>query len=386
MNWINALAPWQWIVMAIIPPLIVLLYFLKLRRVPVEVPSTYLWTKALEDMHVNSLWQRLRQNLLLALQLLMVALLILSGLRPGCQGTELPGERFIFVVDQSASMSAVDAGPDEKLSRLEFAKSEMTKIADQMKSADSAMVISFSDTSNVVQSYTTNKSLLKSKLRSIKQTQRASDINEALVAAAGLANPGRTSDRESSRDMQVAEALPARMYIFSDGGIAEVPEFFQGNLQPDYRPVGSLGAPHNVGIIALSVSDPLENDGLLQAFARVYNSDDEDHVVSVTLSVDGDVFDAQTGIDVPAGGATSLVFDVTPLLGDLTRPRQVKLTIDDDDVYAQDNTAWAVVNPPAACQRVGRHARQRLPPFCVCHQSGQRTGGGHVRVARVSGR
>ena len=42
MSWINMLSWWQWLIMAAVPPLIVMLYFLKLRRMPVTVPSTYL--------------------------------------------------------------------------------------------------------------------------------------------------------------------------------------------------------------------------------------------------------------------------------------------------------------------------------------------------------
>jgi hypothetical protein len=72
------LAWWQWLLLAAIPPAIVLLYFLKLRRQPLEVPSTYLWRKSIEDLHVNSIWQRLRQNLLLFLQLLILALAIFA--------------------------------------------------------------------------------------------------------------------------------------------------------------------------------------------------------------------------------------------------------------------------------------------------------------------
>ena len=65
MSLLNTLSAWQWWRFAGIPAAIVALYFLKLRRQPFVVPSTYLWTQALEDLHVNSLWQRLRQSLLL---------------------------------------------------------------------------------------------------------------------------------------------------------------------------------------------------------------------------------------------------------------------------------------------------------------------------------
>src|SRR5919106_5942119 len=101
----NTLTWWQWGLLSLVPPAIIALYFLKLRRQPLEVPSTYLWTKVIEDMHVNSLWQRLRRNLLLFLQLLLVFLAILALLRPGWQGKSLEGQRFIFLVDRSASMS-----------------------------------------------------------------------------------------------------------------------------------------------------------------------------------------------------------------------------------------------------------------------------------------
>ena len=97
----RTLAVWQWLVLAALPPLIVLLYFLKLKRQPLEVPSTYLWRRTLEDLHVNSLWQRLRQNLLLLLQLLVLLLAILTCLRPSWRGFKvdrgslhLPGRYF----------------------------------------------------------------------------------------------------------------------------------------------------------------------------------------------------------------------------------------------------------------------------------------------------
>src|SRR5215216_7207122 len=92
----NTLSPWQWGLLALVPPAIVLLYFLKLKRQPLEVPSTYLWHKSIEDLHVNSIWQRLRQSLLLFLQILLIVLLALALLRPGQSGMQLEGSRFIF--------------------------------------------------------------------------------------------------------------------------------------------------------------------------------------------------------------------------------------------------------------------------------------------------
>ena len=59
----------------------------------------------------------------------------------------LTGNRFIFLVDNSASMQATDVQP----SRLDEAKRRAGELIDQMSSGDVAMIISFSDTARVEQ-------------------------------------------------------------------------------------------------------------------------------------------------------------------------------------------------------------------------------------------
>src|SRR5262245_18533920 len=76
-----------WAVLAGVPVSIIALYFLKLRRRPVQVPSTLLWRRSMEDLHVYSLFQKLRRNLLLFLQLLFVAALLIALAGPRVMGT-----------------------------------------------------------------------------------------------------------------------------------------------------------------------------------------------------------------------------------------------------------------------------------------------------------
>jgi hypothetical protein len=82
-----------WTAVLGVPIGIIALYFLKLRRRPVQVPSTLLWRRSLEDLHVNSLFQRLRRNLLLFLQLLAVALAVFALLGPRTKGSAEQGQR-----------------------------------------------------------------------------------------------------------------------------------------------------------------------------------------------------------------------------------------------------------------------------------------------------
>src|ERR1700693_3908182 len=53
---------WATLTLLLLPILLVLLYFLKLKRKPLHVPSTFLWRKSIEDLRVNALFQWLRNN------------------------------------------------------------------------------------------------------------------------------------------------------------------------------------------------------------------------------------------------------------------------------------------------------------------------------------
>src|SRR5947209_16896466 len=111
-----ALPGWAAVILLLVPFLLVLLYFLKMRRQPLQVPSTFLWRKSVEDLHVNSPFQWLRKNLLLLLQLACVLLLIFAVMAFKVFGSG--GQHYILILDSSASMSVADVEPN----RLEAAK------------------------------------------------------------------------------------------------------------------------------------------------------------------------------------------------------------------------------------------------------------------------
>ena len=283
MSWINMLSWWQWLIMAAVPPLIVMLYFLKLRRLPVTVPSTYLWQRTIEDLHVNSIWQKLRKNLLLLLQLLVVLALILACLRPGFRGEEKLGNRAIFMIDNSCSMQATDVEP----TRLASAKKKALDMLDTMSGSDVAMVIAFSDRADVKQGFTGDRRQLRAAIESIQATNHTTDLNEALRAASGLANPGRTSQIDNMADVQVAEAIPATLYIISDGGFA-APQLDLGNLTAEFFSIGTE-TPSNVAILGFTVDRNVEKPGKIEAFARLYNFGLEPVTVSASLSLNGEL-------------------------------------------------------------------------------------------------
>lgn len=287
MEFQSPLGPVAWAILAGIPVGIIALYFLKLRRRPILVSSTMLWRRSLEDLHVNSLFQRLRRNLLLFLQLLAVLLAMLALAGPRFQGTTSQGQRYILAIDNSASMGATDVRPtrlDEALKRAEDA-------IEGMQSSDLAMIVAFSDRAEVISSYTGNKSLLRQRLRSIQPTQAATSLRDALEVAAGLANPSSDLAARAMPQGMVATTamIPPKLLIYTDGGFADVEGFSVGNLIPEVIVVGAPPPPvvadssdsepakpgdapsNNIAILALQCSRNEQLPDQVQVFGRVHN-------------------------------------------------------------------------------------------------------------------
>src|SRR4051812_31371415 len=123
---------WAGIVVLLLPVILLLLYFLKLKRKPVAVPSTFLWRKTIEDAHVNAFIQWLKRNLLLLLQLLTLFLFLFALLALQVQGEASQGHFHVIMIDNSASMAATDVKP----SRLEQARDEALAHVDGLREGD----------------------------------------------------------------------------------------------------------------------------------------------------------------------------------------------------------------------------------------------------------
>jgi hypothetical protein len=214
-----------------------------------------------------------------------------------------------------------------------------------MESGDVAMLISFSDVARIEQSFTDSRSQLRRKLAQVRQTNRTSDIQEALRAAAGLANPGSTSE-EGSGDIPVADAMPAALYILSDGGFGAVANFDWGNLAPKYIKLGAE-APENLGIVVFSSEKNPEKPGQTQAYAEVKNFGDDDVTVEASLYHDDQLRDVKR-ITVAAGDSAGVQYELTDVEGAdvLADEGVLRLELEHKDAFELDNVAYTAMNPP----------------------------------------
>ncbi|NDJ61319.1 MAG: VWA domain-containing protein [Chloroflexi bacterium] len=298
---------------------IILLYMLRLRRREVPISSNFLWQQILQDNEANTPWQRLRRNLLLILQLIILALLIFALARPFILVPAVSSGQTAVLIDASASMNATDTSGG---TRFDAAKAEALDIVDTMGPGDTVTVIRVADAPEVLSPYSADQGLLRAAINGAQPSRASADWNAALtLAAAGAAG---------AEDFNVV--------IIGDGGVGDTAQLpaIPGELR--FVPVGS--ASDNLAISALATRSLPGADP--QMFAQITNYGPVDTEVIFNLRVDGELFTAENYV-VPAGGdlpvvSSALPLDFQTIQAGLTLPAAA----DQADFLPEDNRAFAV--------------------------------------------
>lgn len=348
----NFLAPWYVPLAAAavaVPPL-VLLYFLKLRRREIPVPSTLLWRRAVEDLQVNSPFQRLRNNLLLILQLLILLAAIMAIAEPMLAGSAGEGQVYVLLMDQSASMGAMEGDGE---TRLDIAKDEARRFVDNLRADDRAMIIGFAERATVLCMLTGDKGALHRAIDNVVQTHGRTMLREAMrLAEAPSSLAGEVSDAQNP-------IRSARYVLFTDGRISDAEDVRVQRGTLEIIRVGT--ATENVGIVGLDVRRHYERPELLSVLARVRNFGARPVSRDLALLVDGTLRATQTIELDPLGAADELMnlersdletrreagneataaFDLV-----LESAAEIEVRMSGEDALAVDDRVIAVATPP----------------------------------------
>lgn len=286
------------------------MYMLRLRRREVVVSSTLLWQKLLRDREANAPWQKLRRNLLLLLQLLILAALVLALARPFFPIPSIISGSTVVLLDGSASMQATDVTP----SRFEAAKTEVAGLINDLGGDNQMTLIHVGHTPTVLASATNDKTVLRRALETAQPTTATPNWEAALALAAGAA--------QGFRD--------GRVVIVSDGGLpGDLPPL---PTVPIYLPIGESG--ENLAISALATRATASGP---QLFASVTNEGVLDQEALFSLSLEGTLYDSRR-ITVPAGSSANLTWD----LPEETAVIEAHLSGHENDNLPLDDVTYAV--------------------------------------------
>jgi Ca-activated chloride channel family protein len=300
---------------------IIILYMLRLRRREVPISSIMLWQRLMQDREANMPWQRLRRNLLLLLQLLILAALVVALARPFIPVPSVAAGSVALLLDASASMSATDMPGGA--TRFEAAQDQARALIRELPSDEVMTIIAVGPTAQVLTPPTGDRAVLREAVNRAQPAQAPADWGAAL-ALAGASIAGREG---------------ATIVILSDGGLpTDLPAL---PAQVRYVKVGRQAG--NLAVSALATR-PLGD--VPQLFAAVTNYGDRDADVILSLGVDGLLHSAER-LTVPAGQTTNLTITDLPetarlIRAELTSPVEGGTP----DYLPLDDVAYAVYTPP----------------------------------------
>ena len=312
------LAPAGLLLLALAIP-ILLLYMLKLRRKQVQVSSTLLWTQLLRDQQANAPWQKLKRNLLLILQLLILAALVLAFARPAVETSTVASGSVIVLLDASASMNATDVRP----SRFEAARKAAQALIDGLSGDSTMTLILVGRAPRALVSSERDKSILRSSLAAVTPSAGKGNWEAAFALAAGAAHGNQE----------------VTTVILSDGGLPEsgLPSL-PGEVR--YVPIGTSG--ENLTITALALRPAT---GGPELFAEIRNFGSSERAVLLSFYFRDQLLTARQ-MDLSAGSSQSLTLDDLP---DTPGVYKAQLTDPQPDTpldsLAIDDTAYAVYQP-----------------------------------------
>ena len=316
---------WAWLFALAVP--VIVFYFLKLRRPRTAVSSLALWRRVVNDRRVNSPFQKFRRNLLLLLQLLLLAALALAAMQPFVRAGAGADDYLPVLIDVSASMAAraEPGGP----TRLDLAKQEAGAIIDDLRPGQQVALIAFGDTATKIADFTDNRRLLRAALDGLTVEQTRSDLGEALRITQALA-----------RSYPIAEAV-----LLSDGNVPAETDF-ELSFPVNFQKLPPGGA--NVGITALNARRG--DSEIWDVFVRVAGTPGHTATADVVLTRVGeaDPLGRETvtvsGTETDDGGAAGarVVFEVA---GGAAVPLEVRLVPAGFDALPADDAAYLDLPP-----------------------------------------
>lgn len=282
----------------LLPAGIVVLYLLRRKYLPKQVPSTFLWRTAIRDHAANKPLQRLRKNLLLPVQFLAALVLALALMQPNLTGGA--ASRTVMIFDLSASMQTVSAGK----SRLEAAKDRAEELLQGLPPGEEITVLAAGGEVRQALTGSTDREDVRQAIRGLACGRGGADLEKAVSLAEAIRR--EETDRGT------------RIVVFSDNYIPKA----------GVAAMNAGRGEENRGIYALTAEDG-------SAYARICNFGG-DCTVTVACEADGRLCEAKE-TEIPAGETAGVLFVIPE------NAVKVTVTIREADALAADNRAEAPV-------------------------------------------
>ena len=305
--------------MAAVGAVVVGLYILKLRRRPVPVPFSPLWSRILRDKEATSLFSRLKRLLSLLLQLLLVGLLFLALMDPRTAVEVVKGRNLVVLVDTSASMQAADAGGEKGKQRIELARDELRKLVRGLGASDRMLIASLDTVVTPLSPMTGDTARLETAVDDLKAVDCRADLARGLRFAL-----------DTLRGVKEPEIV-----VISDGVLGEARDALGpvhlGDIKLSFVKVGD--GFRNVAITQFSVRRYPLDKARYEVMLEVQNLGERDEQIELSLYGD-DVLVDLSKLAIKAGEKLPRFY---PNLGGASRTLEARIAVVTPDLPKRDD-------------------------------------------------
>jgi len=297
-------------------PILVLIHALKPKPTPTDITNLFLWQEILKERSRNLTLKRLIRNLLLLLQIIIVALVSIALAKPvWFYRTPKTGD-VILIIDTSASMKTRRTGGI----RLDAAKQRAVALIEQSDDHQKILIVEAGNAPSLKAGFTKNKGRAKALVKQMSASDAPGSLEESVYLAVSFTDPS-TEDH---------------IYLITDGAGCDFSKIVE--IHPNIIPVLVTGGETNVGITRFEFRQEFMRENHYEILLEIRNFSTRPLACPVRLSVDKTVI-FNTDIHFEPFEKQSLIFPYSGLISGIAK---AELRVDDD--FTVDNTAFLSLN------------------------------------------
>lgn len=306
-------------------PIIIILYLLKPKGVDQLISSNLLWKKLLKNEQSKTFFEKFVHNILMYLQILIVALLVISLMAPFIRTQSQGGGRKLLLIDTSGSMQHV--GEPGK-SRLEEAVEQACDYIRAVENTSFSVVTVDAGGVELLAVDSTDKSGLIHLLQNLE----CSDGAGALAGAQSILDSLAGEEEEDGADL----------LIFTDG-----------NGAAEFASLHSVGNKelHVVGEVSSNVANEYtvfskQEDGTFDVMVSLRNYSAQSAACDVALYDEAEKLIALQRLELGAGDSSICLFEQVDWQGEVFTSKISGITFAGGakDSLEADNTSQTVKN------------------------------------------
>lgn len=307
---------WWPLALLVLVPVIILLYFLRQNVKKKEFSAIMLWKEVYRTTEATRPWEKLRNNLLLILQIITILLFIFALMGPWLSTMGSEKTLTVLVVDNSASMGTLYG--DEQ-TRLEAAKDAACEYVDGLANGSTIYVISGNQQTVLEFSNSQDKAEAKKTIQDIEQTALAGDLSNSL----GLVQ-SCVSQTEESQVVFFTDT------VFDKGDLEARVENFYSEVENCSLDGVSYSVKENTLLVLVQATN--YGGGELHREINLYGLDAQGKEELLEIK----------DVQIPAGETVSVYFEMDAEKV-LPSSRALRAELNEADALAGDNEAWCVL-------------------------------------------